>query len=419
MADLTMPRLSDTMEEGTLGRWLKQEGDSITRGEIIAEIQTDKANMELEAFENGVLEEILVQEGETVPVGERIAVIGDGSGKRSAERETTSGAKGVQQAQEEPVPEQTAPVEQPTQPAPEPATEQSEPVATGSQGRLKSSPMARRLAQEFGLDLSQIRGTGPNGRIKKEDVEKARDTQAQAQPAAQEPVSGPQGIAGEIKPFTRLQKIVAQRVAQSKAEVPHIYVTTEIDMDAAIELRQEINAMSDVSVSFNDIVVKACALALRKMPIFNASYAESGIKYNTQINIGIAVALEAGLTVPVIRDTDKKMLRDVAAEAKGLIQKARENKLGVNDLSGGTFSVSNMGMYGVTEFAAIINQPESAILAVGAIEQKPVIKDGEITVGKRMRVTLSADHRVHNGADAAQFLREIKQLLEFPLALGF
>jgi pyruvate dehydrogenase E2 component (dihydrolipoamide acetyltransferase) len=417
--DLTMPRLSDTMEEGTLGRWLKAEGETIEKGEVIAEIQTDKANMELEAFQGGVLERILVQEGETVPIGQAIAVIGSGKGG-------SDGSEPVRAPEERPA------QEEPPAPAAAastdgPAREATPARAGGPEGRIKASPLARRLAQEHGLELSALRGTGPNGRITRDDVEQALSSQqAPTQPpapvAAQpQPVpAAPAAAQGDVQPFTRIQSIIARRMVESKTQVPHIYLTVEIDMSKAMRLREEINALGGQKVSFNDVVIKACAAALRAYPKANASYApEGGIRLNSEVNVGFAVAQEGVLIVPVIRNADQKSLRQVASEARSLIEKARENRLSPQDLSGGTFTVSNLGMYGVEEFQAVINQPEAAILAVGAIQQKPVVQDGQVAVGSRMRVTISADHRVLYGADAAEFLRELKRLLEEPLNLGF
>lgn len=416
--DLTMPRLSDTMEEGTVARWIKKEGDSIQKGDVIAEIQTDKANMEMEAFDAGVLERIIVPEGQTVPVGDPIAVLNTGQPSRA--RSASAGAPAA-----EPDPEAAA---EPRAPAFEP---EPHPVS-GVGGRVKASPLARRLAQERGLDLASIRGTGPNGRVTRTDIEKAAG-QPGAQPAhsapapqpapagtprpAVQPAAAPAG--GQVAPFTRVQRIIVDRMVQSKTTVPHFYVTDEIDMDGAVALRKQLNSLGGQQVSFNDMVVKACAQALRLYPKANVMYTEQGFRANDRVNIGVAVALEDALVVPVVKDADRKGLFQIAAETRELAQKARENKLSADDLSGGTFTVSNLGMYGVDEFIAIINAPESAILAVGGIAQKPVVKDGQVVIGHRMRVTLSADHRVLYGANAAEFLRELRQLLESPLKLGF
>lgn len=443
--DLTMPRLSDTMEEGTVGRWLKAVGDPIEKGEVIAEIQTDKANMELEAFQSGVLEEILVKEGETVAIGEPIAVIGSGAGKAVGTR-TTEPAAARQPAQEAPTVRRGAAAdtaEAGARPAQAPAPSGNgagEPQATGAAGgRIKASPLARRIAQELGVELSTVRGTGPNGRINREDVERAAapapttPTVASDQPAppVKQPPSDPESkpafpveapaalTAGEVRPLSRMQRIIVERMVQSKTQAPHFYVTAEIDMAKAIKLREEINALGGQAVSFNDIVVKGCALALKAFPIANASYTPEGIRYNAEINIGVAVAIEGGLIVPVVRNADGMPLRQIAADTRALVVKARENRLTPEDLSGGTFTVSNLGMYGVDEFIAIINQPQAAILAVGAIGEQPVVENGQVTVGHRMRVTLSSDHRVLYGAHAAEFLRELKRLIESPLNLGY
>jgi pyruvate dehydrogenase E2 component (dihydrolipoamide acetyltransferase) len=416
--DLAMPRLSDTMEEGTLGRWLKHEGESIEKGEVIAEIQTDKANMELEAFQGGVLERILVQEGETVAIGEAIAVIGDGSGQRA---ETDAQAPAEQPKQQENARADGKQARQ-AEAAPQRASAQ-----TGPTGRIKASPLARRIAQEHDIDLAAVKGTGPNGRITRDDVEQAARSatpaappteQVPAQAQAVEPQAAPVA-AGEVQPFTRVQSIVARRMVESKTQAPHIYITLEVDMAKASKLREDVNALGGQKVSVNDLVIKACAAALRAYPKANASFAESGIRHNTAVNVGFAVSQEDGLVVPVVRDADQKSLRQIATETRKLIGKSRENRLSGQDITGGTFTVSNLGMYGVDEFQAIINQPECAILAVGAVVQKPVVQDDQIVIGHRMRVTLSADHRVLYGVDAAEFLREVQRLLEEPLNLGF
>lgn len=415
--DLAMPRLSDTMEEGTLGRWLKHEGETIAKGEVIAEIQTDKANMELEAFQGGVLEKILVQEGETVPIGQPIAVIG--SGKDGAHR----ASQPSQDSQQAPMPTVEPEVAQDVK-APEvqeAPPQQARPAApSGPEGRIKASPLARRLAQEHSLELSGIRGTGPNGRITRQDVEQAASSQpTQTEQAAPEPPPTVAVQASEVQPFTRIQQIIAQRMVESKTQVPHIYLSLEIDMAKAIQLREDINALGGQKVSFNDIVIKGCAAALRAYPQANVSYTEGGTQYNSEVNVGFAIGQEASLVVPVIRNADQKSLRQIASEARALIEKARESKLSATDLSGGTFTITNLGMYGIDEFLAVINQPESAILAVGAIVQKPVVENKQIVIGHRMRVTLSADHRVLYGVHAAQYLSKLKELLEQPLNLGF
>lgn len=428
--DLAMPRLSDTMEEGTLGRWLKHEGETIEKGEVIAEIQTDKANMELEAFEGGVLERILVQEGETVPIGQAIAVIGSGAngGTTSAPARAVDAEKPAAAREPEAGP---AAAPQPGREGGPSARMAQAPQrqATGPEGRIKASPMARRLAQEQDLELTSIHGTGPNGRVTRDDVLKAAAAAPAAEPAqapqpeTRQPAAAPElqpaTTDGDVTPFTRIQGIIARRMVESKTQAPHIYLTVEIDMAKAIQLRRDVNALGGQNVSFNDIVIKACAAALRAYPRANRSYAEGSVRRNAQVNVGFAVGLEDNLLVPVIRDADKKSLRQIAAEARDLIGRAREGKLSASELSGGTFTVSNLGMYGVEEFGAIINQPESAILAVGAIARKPVVEDDRIVAGDRMRVTLSADHRVLYGTDAAEFLRELKRLLEEPLNIGF
>jgi pyruvate dehydrogenase E2 component (dihydrolipoamide acetyltransferase) len=424
MAEVTMPRLSDTMSEGAVGRWLKKPGDAVADGEIIAEIETDKATMELQAFESGTLQKILVPEGQTVPIGQAIAIIGDGTAPEEAA------------APPAPKPQQAAAA---APAAPDARTEppqQAAPSASQSNGqagdeRIKASPLARRMADERGIDLRQVQGTGPGGRIIKENIESfqpsAQPTAAPAAtpaPAASQPAAAAPAPAGEVTPMSRMRRAIARAMTDSQPGTPHIYVTAEIDMAAAVKLRKQIidSGASEVKISINDLVVKASAKALLKFPILNSSFAASvdgqlGVARHQQINVSIAVALEDGLVAPVVRDTDKKALGTIAGEIKDMASRAREGKIKQNELESATFQVSNLGMFDVVEFTSIIPAPLAASLSVGAVRQTPVVRDGQLAVGEMMYVTLSVDHRVADGATAAQFLQELRRLLESPMSL--
>ncbi len=446
MAEVTMPRLSDTMSEGTIGRWLKKPGDQVEKDEIIAEIETDKATMELPSFESGTFQKILVQEGELVPIGQPIAVIGDGpaqdgaaAGEQDAAAPTaeTQSAGGDQKAApaEAGATEARAQVQQPPPSQAPQAAEQGDGRADGE--RIKASPVARRLAAERGIDLRQVQGTGPGGRIIKDNVEsfrqeqrpaaapaaeQARPAQApEAQPAAQPAAPAP---AGEVTPLSRMRRAIARAMTEAKPGTPHIYVTTEIDMAEAMKLRKQINdsGASEVKISVNDLVVKAAAKALAKFPGINSSFVAGGdgqpsVARHTQVNVSVAVSLEDGLIAPVVTDADKKSIGTIAAEIRDMAGRAREGKIRQNELEHATFQVSNLGMYDVLEFVSVITPPQAASLAVGAVRQVPVVRDGQVVVGEIMIVTISADHRVTDGATAAQYLQELKRLLQSPMSL--
>jgi pyruvate dehydrogenase E2 component (dihydrolipoamide acetyltransferase) len=440
MAEVTMPRLSDTMSEGSVGRWLKKPGDAVADGEIIAEIETDKATMELQAFESGTLQKILVPEGQTVPIGQTIAIIGDGAAPAEE-----AAAPPEQKSQPAAAPaEAAAPPEQKSQPAaaaptPEAKTEtqpQASPPASKSNGqandeRIKASPLARRMADERGIDLRQVQGTGPGGRIIKENIESFQPATAPAAapsatptPATSQPAAAAPTPAGDVIPMSRMRRAIARAMTDSQPGTPHIYVTAEVDMAAAVKLRKQIvdSGASEVKISINDLIVKASAKALLKFPTLNSSYATTadgqlGVVRHQQINVSIAVALEDGLVAPVVRDTDKKALGAVAGEIKDMASRAREGKIRQNELEGATFQVSNLGMFDVVEFTSIIPAPLAASLSVGAVRQTPVVRNGELAVGEMMYVTLSVDHRVADGATAAQFLQELRRLLESPMSL--
>ncbi len=436
MAQVTMPKMSDTMEEGTIVRWLKHPGDEVKEGEPIAEVETDKANVEMESFDNGVLGQILVPEGKTVPVGEPIATIEAPGATPAPEAPKAEAAPTPQAPQPEaaPAPPPAPKAEAPAPPTPPPAAPAAE------EERMKVSPLARRLAQEHGVDLSQIHGTGPNGRIVEADIEnyvaqkgaappapapappKPEAAPAPAAPAPAAPKAAaplpPTEVPYEEEPLSRMRRTIAERMTHSTQTVPHFFLTTEVEMDWAARVRDELNAdESQPKVSFNDIIIKACAIALEKYPRVNSSFDGDKLRRYKAINIGMAVALEDGLIVPVVHDADKKHLREIAAETKELATHARENQLRAHEITGATFTLTNLGMYNVENFMSIINPPEAASLAVGTIMDLPVVLDGQVAVSKRMKLTVSVDHRVLDGAEAAMFMQEVKHQLESPIGL--
>ncbi len=400
---VVMPQMGYDMQEGTLVRWLKQEGEEIARGDAIAEIETDKAVIEMEAYASGVVLKTVVTEGSTVPVGDTIAFIGSPG---------------------EPVPDvaaTSAPVAEPA-PEPEQAAEAPEPAAAAESGAVRASPVARRLAQEKGIDLAQVTGTGPNGRITRDDVAAHESSAAAPAPAAEAPAAvepAVRGQQGELVPLTRMRQAIARRTAQSKREVPHFYVSAGVDMTAAMALRQQINeALAGAArVSVNDLIVKACALTLAKYPAFNASFEGNNLRMNPAINVSIAIAVEYGLLVVSLGDCRGRSLVDISQAARGAVERAQSGVLREEDYTGGTFSISNMGMFDVDSFSAIIYPPQSAVIAVGTVRQQPVVRDGEIKIAQMMQATLSTDHRVADGAQAAQFLVEVKRILENPVSL--
>ncbi|MDZ7373043.1 MAG: 2-oxo acid dehydrogenase subunit E2 [candidate division KSB1 bacterium] len=402
-----MPRLSDTMEEGVLLKWRLGEGAKVEVGDILAEVETDKANMELEAFDGGTLLKVLVQEGQRVPVGTPLAIIGE----PGEDIEALLAGLGVPTVRR-----RVEPTAVEAEPAKPPGLEAQRVVGE----RVKASPLARRLAREAGVDLAQLKGSGPEGRIRKRDVEAAisapRAPEEAVRPAP-ETQARPAERYEEIEP-SLMRLAVARRMSMSKAPVPHFYLTVEVDMDKVVELRESIKDMAgDVKITYNDIILKAVALALRQHPWMNASYVEGKIRLHKQIDIGVAVALEEGLITPVIRNCDGKSLGQIAREMQDLTDRAQNRKLKPEEYTGATFTVSNLGMYGIEEFSAIINPPEAGILAVGAIAKKPVVRDDQLAIGYRARLTLSCDHRVVDGATAARFLNEVRRLLENPLSL--
>ncbi len=438
--EIVMPRLSDTMEEGKILKWHKRPGDEVHKGEILAEIETDKANMELEAYDTGVLTQIVVDEGGQVPIGQPIAYIGSAS-------EVQQGGTVAQTAPLAESPSASAPASaQPERPSEavtavasatprEESPAQPATTSTSEDGRIKASPLARRIASERGIDLHQVRGTGPGGRILRADVEAFQPSAAPvpaaqpvqvpasaipAQPAPAQPAAQVESPfqRGQTVELNRMQQTIAKRMAASKQQAPHFQVTVEVDTVDLTELRKRLNdAGEEVRISYNDLIVKAVALALADMPLLNASWRDGSVYVNAEINVGIAVSVPFGLVVPVIHDADKKGVRAIAGENKAMVARTRENRMRQEDLQGATFTISNLGMYDVDEFTAIIDLPTVAILAVGSIAEKPVVRNGEIVIRETMRMTISADHRVVYGAEAAQFMQIVKRRLENPYSL--
>lgn len=412
---IEMPKLSDTMEEGVIAKWNIKEGDKVSAGDIIAEVETDKATMEVETFDEGTVLKILVEEGDAIPLGGLMAVIGDeGENIDDILAETDAGSGEVSTADSD---EDTEKAEDSSSSESEEAEEKADPKETASDkssssddGRIKASPLAKKMAEEKGIDLSDVDGSGPDGRIVKKDIENYT-------PSASAPSASFASEESEDIRVSQMRKTIARRLSESKFTSPHFYVTVDIDMEAAMEARKGINEISDVKISFNDIIVKACSVALRRHPSINSSWMEDVIRQHGDVNIAIAVAVEDGLMTPVIRHADKKSLRQISAETRELAGLSRDRKLQPEQMQDSTFTISNLGMFGIEEFTAIINPPNASILAVGAIRDEAVVKNGEIVAGKRMKVTLSNDHRVVDGASAAEFLSTVRSLLENPLAM--
>jgi pyruvate dehydrogenase E2 component (dihydrolipoamide acetyltransferase) len=411
MAEIVMPRLSDSMEEGTILTWMKKVGDEVAVGDELVEIETDKANMAYESDVAGTLTKVLAEEGDTLPIGAPIAVVGDDKG-------STSQTAGPVTAGDPPLPPVAKASSATVPPTVPPA------VPAENTPRVKASPLARRVARDQGVDLGGLKGSGPGGRIVKADVESA------GAPAAGPPAQAPAAAASgtetakgttTYQDLTRLQQVVSRRMSESKATAPHFYLQAEIDMSAAVEARSRLKKLTgegEVVPSFNDMIVKACALALKEFPLANGAYKDGRFELYSRVNVGVAVAAQDALVVPTVFDADKKGLREIATDARKLAGKVRDGSITPPELSGGTFTVSNLGMYGVSNFSAVINSPQAAILAVGAITEKPVVRDGEITTAHLLGVTLACDHRILYGAPAAEFLARIRSLLEEPLSLA-
>ncbi|MEY2970601.1 MAG: hypothetical protein RLZZ599_974 [Bacteroidota bacterium] len=425
---INMPRLSDTMTEGVVAKWHKQIGDTVNEGDLLAEIETDKATMEFEAFpgQEGKLLYIGTGEGETAPVDTVLAILGEegediealkaGGAAPAAEAAPAKEEVSAPAAAPAPAP---APVAAPA-PVPTPAPAAA-PVPVATDGSLKASPLARKLAAEKGVNLSMLKGSGDHGRIVKRDVDSfnpAIHTSPQPGVSATAAPAAPAGVENYTDyPISQMRKVIAKRLSESKFTAPHFYITMDIDMDNAIAARKAMNASGDVKISFNDLVVKATALALKKHPAVNSSWMGDFIRVNDHVHIGVAVAIEDGLLVPVLRHADQMALSHISASVKDLAGKAKDKKLQPADWEGNTFTISNLGMFGVEEFTAIVNPPDAGILAVGGIKQVPVVKDGQVVPGNVMKVTLSLDHRVADGASGAAFLQSLKAYLENPVTM--
>ena len=430
-----MPRMSDTMTEGNIVGWLKKEGDKVEPGDTLAEVETDKATMELDSPAEGVILHIAVKEG-AVPINAVIAVIGKQGEDWQAAIAAAGGAfnstpDAAPAAESSAAPATAAPASAPAAPAPAPSAEES---------RAKASPLAKSMAKETGVNLAQVPGSGDQGRIVKRDVEAFIESQKSAPapapaapaapsapatpaaPVAQAPAVTPFYFGGgegnfEERPVSMMRKTIARRLGESKFTAPHFYLTMEINMDKTVQMRERLNEVAPVKISFNDFVIKACTAALRQHPAVNSSWLGDKIRTNHDIHIGVAVAVDEGLLVPVIRHADMKTMSQINAEVKAMAIKAKDRKLQPEEMQGNTFTISNLGMFDIEEFTAIINPPDSCILAVGSIIQKPIVKNGEIVVGNMMRVTLSCDHRVVDGATGAKFLQTLKGVLEDPIRL--
>jgi pyruvate dehydrogenase E2 component (dihydrolipoamide acetyltransferase) len=418
MAEIVMPRLSDSMEEGTVLKWMKRVGDEVAVGDELVEIETDKANMAYESDVAGTLTQVLAEEGDTLPIGAPIAVVGDSDGGAKDAEGSSPQTAGPVAAGDPPPP----PVAKASSGAVPPTAPPAVPAANSQ--RVKASPLARRVAEETGVDLGGLKGSGPGGRIVKADVEGAEA------PAAAAPEQAPAAAAGgtetakgttTYQDLTRLQQVVSRRMSESKATAPHFYLQAEIDMSAAVEARSRLKKLTpegEVVPSFNDMIVKACALALKEFPLANGAYKDGRFELYSRVNVGVAVAAQDALVVPTVFDADKKGLREIATDARRVAGKVRDGSITPPELSGGTFTVSNLGMYGVSNFSAVINSPQAAILAVGAITEKPVVRGGLVTTAHLLGVTLACDHRILYGAPAAEFLARIRSLLEEPLSLA-
>lgn len=449
-----MPKLSDTMEEGVLAKWNIKEGDTVSAGDVIADVETDKATMEMEVFDSGTVLKLLVDEGDTIPLGGLVAVIGEPGEDISGL--VSGGANGAGDASE-------AATDAVTVAATEPETldsasesfdpifggigsgnttdssdsSNSTPTTSTTEGRVKASPLAKKVASEKGVDLLSLQGSGPNGRVVIADVEKAlaggatspAASSSPAAPAAQAstasapastqapaPVSRPSSGSEKVK-VSQMRKVIARRLSESKFTNPHFYVSVDVDMANVVAARAQLNQVSPVKISFNDIILKAAALSLKKHPWVNGSWNETEMTIHHDVHIAFAVAVDEGLLTPVITHTDQKSLMEISAESKELAGLAREKKLQPQQMEGSTFTISNLGMFGIDEFTAIINPPNAAILAVGGIRDEAVVKEGAIVLGKRMKLTLSSDHRIVDGAKAAEYLNELKHMLENPLAM--
>jgi pyruvate dehydrogenase E2 component (dihydrolipoyllysine-residue acetyltransferase) len=456
---LEMPKLSDTMKEGVLRKWIKKEGDKVSPGDLLAEVETDKATMDFESFDAGTILKFLVKDGDTVAIGSPIAILGNAGEDISAalaQAEAKKKGGGAPAAKAEapkpapapaPAPKAEAPKPVEAKPAPAPAPRPAptpRAAAPAPNGKILASPLARKLATDLGVDLRSLSGTGPGGRIVERDVKAAAEAPAAAPAPApvapapevpradaslpnplvperrQETRPAPTAPSGDqVMPLSLMRKTIARRLVESKSQIPHFYLTADADMEAAMAFREQVKEVHGAKLSINDLIIKAAALALRRMPECNASWTDEGIVRYARVDVGMAVAVEDGLLTPVIRSADVKTLGQIAAEAQDLAKRARDRKLKPEDMTGSTFSISNLGMMGIKEFSAIINPPEAAILAVGGVRKEPVVKNDQIVIGQRMSLTLSCDHRVIDGALGAKLLSTIVSILERPITLAF
>lgn len=421
---VTMPRLSDTMTEGTVATWLKKVGDTISEGDILAEIETDKATMEFESFNAGTLLYIGVQEGESAPVDSVLAILGPSGTDISGVVANYKAGNSEEKSTKEEVKSEVKPETSST------TVQNSD---TNSSGRIFASPLAKKIAEEKGINLSQVKGSGENGRIVKSDIENftpsSVNTSVTSNSSAETVKEATSSVA-TVKPFvpagevyqeeiknSQMRKVIAKRLAESKFTAPHYYLTIELDMDNAIASRTMINSLPETKVSFNDMVIKACAMALKKHPQVNSQWKDEAMIINHHVNIGVAVAVEDGLVVPVLKFTDLMSLTQIGASVRDMAGRSKAKKIQPAEMEGSTFTISNLGMFGIQSFTSIINQPNSAILSVGAIVEKPVVKNGQIVVGNTMTVTLACDHRTVDGATGAQFLQTLKAFMENPVTM--
>lgn len=440
---IAMPKLSDTMEEGVIASWSVKEGDNVETGDIIAEVETDKATMEVEVFDSGTILKILVQEGDAVPLGGTMAIIGeegedisdllgdeeveeDGEDSDKKEEKEDKAEKETEESEEsekkesrkESKSDKSDGKEKKDKDSLDPKREgvDDEDKPSADDGRIKASPLARKMAEDKGIDLGDVKGSGPDGRVVKRDIEDYKPSEKKEKDSKVSIPSFEEAESEDIK-VSQMRKAIARRLSESKFTSPHFYETIDVDMEAAIEARDKLNEVSDVKISFNDIIVKASASALRRHPEINSSWHDDVIRKHGDVNVAVAVAIDEGLMTPVIRHSDKKNLRQISAETKELAGLARNRKLQPEQMEGSTFTISNLGMFGIEEFTAIINPPNACILAIGTIRDVPVVKNGEVVPGKRMKMTLSSDHRIVDGAKAAVFLNTLQQMLENPLSM--
>ena len=419
---IRMPKMSDTMEEGVIASWLKKVGDEIKSGDILAEVETDKATMELESYDDGTLLYIGVKDGDSVPVDGVIAIIGEkGEDVNEILKDVDSDSSEVEEIKE--IKEESTPIEKVEEIKDDNKeiviTEPTKIVSELKDERVKASPLAKKLANEKGIDISNISGSGDGGRIIRKDIENYKDVSTSSNEPVKE-ITLPKIHSEESfeeLPVTQMRKTISKRLAESKFSAPHFYLTMEVDMENCIEGRKKINESSDIKISFNDIILKACAVALRKHPMVNSSFLTDKIRINHHVHIGVAVAVDEGLLVPVVRFADNKSLSHISAEVKSLAKRAKEKQLQPSDWEGNTFTISNLGMFGISEFTAIINPNDSCILAVGGIKNTPVVKKGEVVPGNIMKLTLSCDHRLVDGATGAAFLQTLKELIEDPIKI--